>query len=182
MGGASRLATRSAAVRLYETLQESLPWATLGLGCPSPKACHSGPRECLWRFSMSDPFRRRPALAIPVSWRCRPLARVIDVRFRPSSTAPFRGLRSLSFAGCPRMGITLAPRRASAHRRAVCSSLGRAPARSRFRASAGFSSPRLPLAIGCSEPLQITSAEFHSYENAWPVHFERTDITERRFL
>ena len=87
-----------------------------------------------WRFSMGGPLL------------CRPLPPSLDVagaRFRPSPTATVCGLLPLSFAGYPRVGITLGRRRASALRRTIYSNLVRAPAGAGFRASAGFTSPRL---------------------------------------
>ena len=98
--------------------------------------------EVLW---LGLPCGRRLSVGGPL--RCRPLPQALDVagaRFRPSPTASVRGLLPLSFAGYPRVGITLARRRAGAPRRTACSNLGRVPAEaSGFRASAGFTLPRL---------------------------------------
>jgi hypothetical protein len=83
---------------------------------------------------------------IVLTMLCRPLPPSLDVagaRFRPSPTATVCGLLPLSFAGYPRVGITLGRRRASALRRTIYSNLVCAPAGAGFRASAGFTSPRL---------------------------------------
>ena len=140
MDGASRWAARCAAVLFRRRSTSPAPGFALRPQPPSVASFRNrlaGARASSvhHRFSVGGPLR------------CRPLPQALDVagaRFRPSPTASVRGLLPLSFAGYPRVGITLARRRAGAPRRTACSNLGRVPAEaSGFRASAGFTLPRL---------------------------------------